>query len=74
MQIWAILAQWFSRKKIFNDLSNFLHFYDYLPFKEDLALYLNNLEFPLPRDDLYQIWIGLLVLEKKIAGSSSKGR
>jgi hypothetical protein len=31
-----------------------LHFLDYLPFEEDLALYLNNLEFPL-------IKIGLLV-------------
>jgi hypothetical protein len=41
--------------KKFNDLAKFFHFYDYLPFKEDLALYLNNLEFPLPRDDLYQV-------------------
>jgi hypothetical protein len=31
------------------------HFLDYLPFKEDLALYLNNLEFPLPRDDLCKV-------------------
>ena len=28
-------------------------FLDYLPFEEDLALYLNNLESPLPKDDLY---------------------
>jgi hypothetical protein len=40
-----------------------LHFCDYLPFEEDLALNLNNLESPLPKDDLE---IGLLVLEKKI--------
>jgi hypothetical protein len=33
----------------------FLHFCDYFPFEEDLALYLNNLEFPLPKDDFYQI-------------------
>jgi hypothetical protein len=26
------------------------HFCDYLPFEEDLALYLNNLEFPLSKD------------------------
>jgi hypothetical protein len=26
-----------------------------LPFEEDLALYLNNLKFPLPKDDLYQV-------------------
>jgi hypothetical protein len=25
-------------------------FCDYLPFEVDLALYLNNLEFPLPKD------------------------
>jgi hypothetical protein len=24
-------------------------------FEEDLALYLSNLQFPLPRDDLYQV-------------------
>jgi hypothetical protein len=37
------------------------------PFKEDLALYLNNLEFPLPKDNLYQVWLKLvLVLENKI--------
>jgi hypothetical protein len=26
----------------------FLHFSDYLPFEENLALYFNKLEFPLP--------------------------
>jgi hypothetical protein len=29
------------------------HFYDYLPFEEDLALYFNKLESPLPKDNLY---------------------
>jgi hypothetical protein len=41
--------------KKFNDLAKLLHFYDYLPFEEDLTLYLNNLEFPLHKDDLYQV-------------------
>jgi hypothetical protein len=27
------------KKKKFNDLTKFLHFCDYLPFEEDLALY-----------------------------------
>jgi hypothetical protein len=31
------------------------HLCDYPPFEEDLTLYLNNLEFPLPKSDLYQI-------------------
>jgi hypothetical protein len=38
--------------------SNFT-FWDYLPFEEDLALYLNKLEFPLPKDTLYQVWSNL---------------
>jgi hypothetical protein len=36
-----------------------LHFCNYFPFEEDLALYLNNLEFPLPEDNLYQVWFKL---------------
>jgi hypothetical protein len=35
------------------------HFYDYIPFEEGLALYLNKLKFPLPKDNLYQV---LLIL------------
>jgi hypothetical protein len=31
-------------EKIFKWPTSFLHFCDYLPFEEDLALYLNNLE------------------------------
>jgi hypothetical protein len=42
-------------KKILNDPIPFLHFCDYLPFEEDLALYLNKLEFPLPKDNLYEV-------------------
>jgi hypothetical protein len=50
------LAQWFWRKFL-NEPTPFLHFYDYLPYEGDRALYLNNLEFPLPiaKDDLLQV-------------------
>jgi hypothetical protein len=41
-------------KKIFK-CTPFLHFCDYLHFEEDLALYLNNSEFPVPKDDLCQV-------------------
>jgi hypothetical protein len=44
----------------------FLHFCNYLPFEEDLAPHLNKLEFPSPKDNVYQkrlIEFGLLVLE-----------
>jgi hypothetical protein len=49
------MVQWFMRRKYLNDPTLFLHFCDYPPFEEDLALSLNNLEFPLPKDDLYQL-------------------
>jgi hypothetical protein len=41
-------------KKIFKSPTPFLYFCNYLPFEEDLALNLNNLEFPSPKDILYQ--------------------
>jgi hypothetical protein len=34
---------------------NKLEFTFYLPFEEDMALNLNYLEFPLPKDNLYQV-------------------
>jgi hypothetical protein len=41
------------------DPSLSLHFCDYLHCEEDLALYLNKLEFPSPKNDLYQVWLKL---------------
>jgi hypothetical protein len=32
-----------------------LHFCHYLPFEEDLALYLNNFEYSFPKNDMYYI-------------------
>jgi hypothetical protein len=46
-------------KKIFIWPHTILHFCDYLPFEKDLALDLYNSEFPLPKDDLYQVWLKL---------------
>jgi hypothetical protein len=54
-QVWLKLAQWFWRRRFLNDPTSFFHFCDYLPFEEDLALYLNKLGFPSPKDDLYQV-------------------
>jgi hypothetical protein len=54
-QVWLKLAQWFWRRRFLNYPTPILHFCDYLPFEEDLALYLNKLEFPLPKDNLYQV-------------------
>jgi hypothetical protein len=54
----VLLAKWFVRRFL-NDPTPFLHFSDYLPFEKDLALDLCNFEFPLPKDDLYQVLLKL---------------
>ena len=58
-QVWLKLAQWFCRKifKYFvNEFSLFLY---YLPFERCVALHLNKLESPLPKDALCQVWLKL---------------
>jgi hypothetical protein len=57
-QVRLKLAQWFWRRFL-NDPTPFLHFCDYLPFEEDLVIYLNKLEFPSPKDNLYQVRLNL---------------
>jgi hypothetical protein len=54
-QVWLKLAQWFWRKRFFKDPVLFLHFCNYLLVEENLALYLNKIEFPSPKDNLYQV-------------------
>jgi hypothetical protein len=54
-QVWLKLALWFWRRRFLNDPSPLLHFCDYLPIEKDLAFYLDKLEFPLPKDNLYQV-------------------
>jgi hypothetical protein len=41
--------------EVIDDPTPFLHVSDNFPFEEDLALYLNNFEFHLPKDDLYHV-------------------
>jgi hypothetical protein len=53
-QVRLKLAQWFWQRRFLNDLTPFLHICDYLPFEEDLALYLKKLESPSPKDNLYK--------------------
>jgi hypothetical protein len=48
-QVSLKLAQWFWRGRFLNNSTLFLHFCDYLPFEEDLALYLKNLNSLHPR-------------------------
>jgi hypothetical protein len=59
MWIWPILVQWFWRRSFLNAPTPFLHFCNYLPFEEDLVIYLKKLDFPLPKVDWYQFWLKL---------------
>jgi hypothetical protein len=43
--VWLKLALWFWRRFL-KDHTLFLHFCDYFPFEEDLAIYLNNFLYP----------------------------
>jgi hypothetical protein len=52
-------------KKKFHWPNPYLHFCDYLPLDENLALHLDNLLFSSPKDDLYKIWL-TVALEKRI--------
>jgi hypothetical protein len=52
-QVKLKLVRWFWRRRFLNDHTPFLHFCNYLPFEEDLALHLNKAESPLPKDNLY---------------------
>jgi hypothetical protein len=59
--------------RFLNDPPHFFNFGDYLPFEEDLALYLNKLElFLSPKDNMYlsMIEFVLLVLEKILKKNS----
>jgi hypothetical protein len=47
---WVVL-----KEKIFQWPHQSLHFCDYLPFEEELVLYLYNFEIPLPKNDLYHV-------------------
>jgi hypothetical protein len=43
-----------------DDPTQIIHFCDYLPFEGDLALYLNKLDFPSSKDNLYQVLLNLV--------------
>jgi hypothetical protein len=53
-------------RRFLNDLNLFLHFCNYFPFEQDLALNFNHFEFPLPKGRFVQcfIEIGQLYLKK----------
>ena len=58
-QVWLKLAQWFWRRRFFNFVNVFSLFSNYLPLEQVIALHLNKLESPLPKDALCQVWLKL---------------
>ena len=58
-QVWLKLAQWFWRRRFYNFVIVFSLFRNYLPFEKDMALHLNKLESPSPKDALCQVWLKL---------------
>ena len=58
-QVWLKLAQWFWRRRFLKNFSVFLLFRYYLPLEKGVALHLNKLESPCPKDDLCQVWLKL---------------
>ena len=53
-KVWLKLAQWFWRRRLLNVVNLFLLFHNYLPFEKGVALHLNKLEYPSPKDALCQ--------------------
>ena len=58
-QVWLKLAQWFLRRRFLKVVNLFLLIPNYLPFGKGVALRLNKLEFPSPKDTLCQVWLKL---------------
>ena len=56
-QIWLKLAQWFWRRIFLKVVNLFLLFPNYPYFRKGVALYLNKLEIPSPRNTLCQVWL-----------------
>ena len=56
--VWLKMAEWFWRR-FFNFVNVFSLFCNYLPLEKGVALHLNKLEYPSPKDALCQVWLKL---------------
>ena len=54
-QVWLKLAQWFLKRRYLNVVNVFLLFCNDLPLEKGVALHLNKLEFPLPKDEVENV-------------------
>ena len=57
--VWLKLAQWFLRRKFLKFVNVFLLFRYYLPLEKGVAIHLNKIESPSPKDALCQVWLKL---------------
>ena len=57
-QVWLKMAQWFWRRFLIV-LNVFWLFPNFLPFEKDVAIHLNELESPSPKNALCQVWLKL---------------
>jgi hypothetical protein len=60
-QVLLNLARWFWRRRFLKMFSVFSLFRYYLPLKKGYPLPLNKLESPSRKDDLYQVWLKLVL-------------
>ena len=60
IRVWLKLALWFLRKRFINFVDVISLFPNYLPLEKGITLHLNKLEFPSPKDALYQVWLKLV--------------
>ena len=58
-QVWLKMAKWFWRRRFLKVVNLFLLIPDYLPFGKGVALHLNKLESPSPKDTLCHVWLKL---------------
>ena len=56
-QVWLKMAQWFWRRRFLNFVNVFSLFRNYLPLEKGMALHLNKLESPSPKDALCKVWL-----------------
>ena len=55
-RVWLKLARLFWRKRCLNFVNVFALFHYYLPLELGVALHLNKIESPLPKDAFWQAW------------------
>ena len=56
-RVWLKLAKGFWRRRYWNFVSVFSLFRNYLPLEKGVAFHLYKLEFPSPKDTLWQVWL-----------------